>query len=70
MALLAESRVPEYWIVDPKQNTLEIYVLAADGYELTGVYDDNTRVESPTLPDRMAKEIRQWIVQRARSDVR
>src|SRR5207253_417697 len=33
MTLLAQSRVPEYWIVDPKQNTLEIYVLAADGYE-------------------------------------
>lgn len=51
MALLAQSRVPEYWIVDPKQNTLEIYVLTADGYRLVGTHDDDERVQSHTLPN-------------------
>src|SRR5262249_34453728 len=49
MELLAKSGVPEYWIVDPAQNTLEIYVLTDSRYGLAEASNDNARVQSPTL---------------------
>src|SRR5262245_54813622 len=36
MQLFARYGVPEYWIVDPADNTLEIYVLRNGAYELGG----------------------------------
>ena len=50
MELLARFNVPEYWIVDPVANTLEIYTLSASGYELAGAYGVGDEVRSPTLP--------------------
>ena len=51
MQLLARFGVPEYWIVDPVKNTLEIYVLRGPAYERVVAHDEHQRVESPTLPD-------------------
>ena len=51
MQLLARFGVPEYWIVDPVQNTLEIYLLRGPAYELVAVHDEHAHVQSPTLPD-------------------
>ncbi len=50
MQLLARFGVPEYWIVDPVQNTLEVYALRGVEYDLAGVYDHTQHVISPTLP--------------------
>ena len=50
MQLLARFQVPEYWIVDPASNTLEIYVLRDRGYVLFGSYDEAQDVNSPSLP--------------------
>ena len=50
MDLLARHGVPEYWIVDPVKNTLEIYALRGAAYERIGVYDERQDVVSPTLP--------------------
>jgi len=48
--LLARFGVPEYWIVDPVVQTIEILVLAAAGYELrTATRHDNDMLASPTL---------------------
>jgi len=50
MHLLATFAVPEYWIVDPVKNTLEVYLLRGSAYELVAAYDDTQDVGSPTLP--------------------
>ena len=50
MRMLAKYGVPEYWIVDPVNNTLEVYALRGGAYELAGTYDDRDDVTSPTLP--------------------
>ena len=49
MDLLARSGVPEYWIIDPIGNVLELYQLQGDSYVLMAVAGDKDRVESPTL---------------------
>lgn len=50
MRLLAEFGVPEYWIVDPVANTLEIYTLGDGAFTLAGEYAAGQTVDSPTLP--------------------
>ena len=50
MDLLARFRAPEYWIVDPVGNTLEVYTLAGAGYRLADVCSGDQHVQSPTLP--------------------
>jgi Uma2 family endonuclease len=47
--LLAHSGVPEYWIVDPVGNTLEIYRLENDRYVLAAICGESDHVDSPTL---------------------
>ena len=49
MDLLARSGVPEYWIIDPIGNVLEVHQLQNGGYVLTAVAGEQDRVESPTL---------------------
>jgi Uma2 family endonuclease len=50
MQLLARFGVPEYWIVDPVKNTLELYVLRGTAYELVASGDERSAITSPTLP--------------------
>ena len=49
--ILQRFRVPEYWIVDPKRNTLEIYVLRDRVYELAIAAGEHETIVSPTLPN-------------------
>jgi Uma2 family endonuclease len=49
MDLLARFGVPEYWIIDPVGNVLELYQLQSGSYVLTAVAGEKDRVESPTL---------------------
>jgi len=42
--------VPEYWIVDPSNLTLEQYVLDGDYYELIEVYAEDDPINSQTVP--------------------
>ena len=49
MELLARFGVPEYWIIDPIGNVLELYQLQSGSYVLTAVAGQKDRVESPTL---------------------
>lgn len=46
----AKYGVPEYWIVDLTNFTLEQYVLEGDRYELTEVYAGDDTVHSQTVP--------------------
>lgn len=50
MELLARFGGPEYWLVDPVNNLLEIYVLSGSAYALTGTYGADQDVSSATLP--------------------
>lgn len=50
MQLLARFGVPEYWIVDPVNSTLELYVLRGAAYDRAGAFEDGQEVRSATLP--------------------
>jgi Uma2 family endonuclease len=50
MQTFARYGVPEYWIVDPVANTIEIYVLQGERYAALVLSGEHERVESPTLP--------------------
>jgi len=49
MDLLARFGVPEYWIVDPVLNTLEIFVLSGPAYELRAAARHDDIIASPAL---------------------
>ncbi len=49
--LYARFGVPEYWIVDPDNQTLTVYRLTADGYQPWGPYFPHETVTSPLFPD-------------------
>jgi Uma2 family endonuclease len=51
LQMLARYGVPEYWLVDPVGNTLEIYTNRSGSLELTAMFGDRDEVASPTLPD-------------------
>lgn len=48
--IYAKHGVPEYWIVDPKSQTLERYVLADGRYELEAVFEEDETVRTERLP--------------------
>jgi Uma2 family endonuclease len=41
---------PEYWIVDPMADTVEVLVWSELGYVTAGVYGKSDRLSSPLLP--------------------
>ena len=48
-ALYQKFKVPEYWIVDPGNKTLEIYQLANENYELAQYLSESGQINSPIL---------------------
>lgn len=49
MALLAGHGLPEYWLIDPGEYTLEIYTSRAGRMALSGMFARGDRAESTTL---------------------
>ena len=49
--LYARFHVSEYWAVDPDMNTLTIYRLTTDGYQVTGPFRVDEVVQSPLFPE-------------------
>ena len=47
--LYAEAGVPEYWIIDPHERTVEIFVLSSGAYELLGRFGENETAHSQVL---------------------
>lgn len=47
----AEAGVPEYWVVNPKTQTISILRLHGASYEEAGVYRRGESTGSPLLPD-------------------
>ena len=47
--LYAEAGVPEYWIIDPHERTVEIFVLSSGAYELLGRFGENETADSQVL---------------------
>ena len=47
--LYAEAGVPEYWIIDPHERRVEVFVLRGGDYELLGRYGDNDTARSEVL---------------------
>jgi len=46
----ADAKVPEYWIVDPEEQTIAVLVLGADGYEERAVLSRGQTLRAATLP--------------------
>jgi Uma2 family endonuclease len=49
--IYARHGVPAYWIVDPEQKTIEIYLLEADGYRLAATLQGATPAIAPPFTD-------------------
>ncbi len=52
-SLYARFGVAEYWIVDPKAETIEVHALGSAGYESAGRYRKGDRFASPLFPGLM-----------------
>jgi Uma2 family endonuclease len=50
MRMFCRYRVPEYWIVDPLKETIEVYRLAESAYELVGAFLGEGEMRSAALP--------------------
>ena len=46
----AEAGIPEYWVVDPRDETITVSELRAEGYAEHGVYARGGQAASPLLP--------------------
>jgi Uma2 family endonuclease len=46
----AAAGIPEYWIIDPEQNTVHIHRLIEGGYTLHGKFEIGAIATSPLLP--------------------
>ncbi len=48
--LYARFGVPEYWVVDPEVETLAIYHLTSEGYEISGPFRRGETIHSDLFP--------------------
>ncbi len=48
--LYARNGVPEYWIVEPRTRTIEVYRLAGGAYPAPAVFEPGDAVSTPLLP--------------------
>lgn len=46
----AKYKIPEYWIIDPGNEALELYLLSGDKYELSAIYERDDTVQSDRIP--------------------
>jgi len=46
----AQAGVREYWLVDPKKHTVEVYVLQGRAYEPLGKFGSGERARSEIIP--------------------
>jgi Uma2 family endonuclease len=51
MQLLARYGVPEYWLVDPRAQTIDVYWLAGEAYVLAQSVSEGDVVQSTILPE-------------------
>lgn len=51
LQLYAEAGVSEYWIVDPEECAIDIYVLRGQAYALLGRYGVGEHTQSEALPE-------------------
>ncbi len=51
MHLYLRFGIPEYWIIDPEMETLAIYHLNSDGYEVRGPFCRGETIYSALFPD-------------------
>lgn len=49
--IYARYSVPAYWIVDPEQEVIEIYLLEADGYRLAATLQGKTPMFAPPFTE-------------------
>jgi len=49
--IYARHKIPAYWIVDPEQETVEVYLLNVDSYRLTVTLQGETPVPVPPFTD-------------------
>jgi Uma2 family endonuclease len=49
-AFMLNYGVQEYWIVDPKEKTIEVLTLGKQGYERAGLYRRDETLTSKLLP--------------------
>jgi Uma2 family endonuclease len=49
--IYSRHRVPAYWIVDPEQEVIEIYLLEADGYRLAATLQGKTPTFAPPFQE-------------------
>jgi Uma2 family endonuclease len=62
----ASLRIPEYWLVDPKTETLDRLLFSKKGYVLASTHEGNQRFEPPSLRGLVVPLARLWTPQRAR----
>ena len=43
--------MPAYWIVDPEQETVEVYLLSMDGYRLAATLQGETLFSAPPFTE-------------------
>jgi Uma2 family endonuclease len=50
MQIYERFGVPEYWIIDPVANAVEVHALSGGRYSRISVHDEHGEVRSATLP--------------------
>lgn len=58
--LYERHAIPEYWIIDPSQETIEVWVLLAEEYSLQDTYKAAASFQSKTLGDLTVDSMKIW----------